>query len=66
MPTKFKPIEETYDRRTKKTTVTYHWIKGTPLQDLLAAIDNPNTKPKLIHKFKKEILRRKKYGNGKN
>jgi hypothetical protein len=31
------------------------------MKDLLAAIENPNTKPKLIHKYKKEIQRREKY-----
>ena len=33
------------------------------MKDLLAAIENPNTKAKKIHKYKKEIVRRKKYAN---
>ena len=61
MPTKFKPTEKLYNRRTGITKVQHNYMKATSMKDLLAAIENPNTKPKLIHKYKKEIKRREKY-----
>jgi len=62
MPIKFKPTEKNYDRRTGKTTLQYNYLKATSMKELSAAIENPNTKPKQTHKYKKEIVRRKKYG----
>jgi len=38
MPTKFKPSEKIYDRRTGTTTVVHHWMKGTPTTELLEAL----------------------------
>jgi len=65
MPIKFKPTEKNYNRRTGQTTVQHNYLKATSMKDLLAAIENPNTKAKKIHKYKKEIVRRKKYGLSK-
>lgn len=62
MPTKFKPTEKNYDRRTGKTTVKHNYLKATSMKDLMDAFGNPNTKPKQAHKIKKEIERRMKHG----
>jgi|TARA_Y100001970_G_scaffold199966_1_gene243187 hypothetical protein len=62
MPIKFKPSEKNYDRRTGKTTVVHHWMRGTPTKDLLEALEKENTKPKVKHKIRLELFRRKKSG----
>ena len=59
MPTKFKPSEKIYDRRTKTTTVVHHWMKGTPTAELLEALEKENIRPKIKHKLRRELWRRK-------
>jgi len=58
MPIKFKPSEKIYNRKTGKTLVRHHWMKGTSTKDLLSYINNPNSKKKKINKCQKEIKRR--------
>ena len=58
MPTKFRETEETYDRRTGKTTITYNYMKATPRKDLFDYINSPNAKPKIVHKCINELTRR--------
>jgi len=60
MPIKFKPSEKNYDRRTGKTTVVHHWIKGTPTKNLLEALEKDNVSAKKKHKYRKELWRREK------
>jgi hypothetical protein len=62
MPTKFKPTEKNYDRRTGKTTVQHNYLKATSMKDLMDSFRNPSTKPKQAQKIKKEIERRMKHG----
>tara|TARA_R100000008_G_scaffold62676_1_gene39926 strand:- start:141 stop:347 length:207 start_codon:yes stop_codon:yes gene_type:complete len=59
MPIKFKPSEKNYDRRTGKTTVVHHWMRGTSTKELLESLEKENTKPKVKHKIRLELFRRK-------
>ena len=54
------PQKKTTTEEPVKPTVQHNYLKATSMKDLLAAIENPNTKAKKIHKYKKEIVRRKK------
>ena len=58
MPIKFKDTEESYDRRTGKTSITYNYMKATPKKDLFEYINSSNAKPKIIHKCVNELNRR--------
>ncbi len=58
MPTKFKPNEKSYDRRTGVTRVIRHYIKATPKKELFDYLNSSNAKPKKKHKVIKELKRR--------
>ena len=58
MPIKFKSDERVYNRATKKTTVHKHFIKQTPLEELMKYINNDNGKPKIKQKCRNEVVRR--------
>ncbi len=58
MPTKFKPTEKSYDRRTKTYTIKPHYIKGTSKKDLFDYLNSSNAVPKKKHKVLKELQRR--------
>ena len=58
MPTKFKEDFKKWERATKKTTVEKFFIKNTPLEELMAYINNPNGKPKVKQKCRNEVVRR--------
>ncbi len=58
MPIKFKDTEESYDRRTGKTAITYNYMKATPKKDLFDYINSSNAKPKIVHKCINELTRR--------
>jgi hypothetical protein len=58
MPEKWKPDSREYNRRTGITTTIRSYIKGTLKQELLDCIENENSKPKMVHKAKKELARR--------
>jgi len=58
MPTKFKPTERNYDRRTGRHALIYHYMKATSKQDLFDYINSSNAKPKKVHKVLKELNRR--------
>ena len=69
MGIKFKKDELQYSRATKKTTVIKHFIKQTPLEELMKYINNPNGKPKIKQKCRNEVVRRgyrivKEYADG--
>ena len=58
MPAKFKPTERTLDRRTKQYTTTHFYLKQTPVEELLKAVNGEYTKPKQKQKCLNEITRR--------
>ena len=58
MPAKFKPTEKTLDRRTKQYTTTHFYLKQTPVEELLKAVNGEYTKPKQRQKCLNEITRR--------
>ena len=58
MPAKFKPTEKTLDTRTKQYTTTHFYLKQTPVEELLKAVNGEYTKPKQKQKCLNEITRR--------
>tara|TARA_R110002050_G_scaffold228684_1_gene364322 strand:- start:759 stop:956 length:198 start_codon:yes stop_codon:yes gene_type:complete len=58
MPAKFKPTEKTLNRRTKQYTTTHFYLKQTPVEELLKAVNGEYTKPKQKQKCLNEITRR--------
>ena len=45
-------------RGTKKVQITKHYIKQTPLEELMKYINNDNGKPKVKQKCRNEVVRR--------
>jgi len=55
---KFKKDEKRVTRGTKQVQVIKHYIKQTPLDELMKYINNPNGKPKIKQKCRNEVVRR--------
>jgi len=55
---KFKKDEKRVVRGTKQVQVIKHYIKQTPLDELMKYINNPNGKPKIKQKCRNEVVRR--------
>ena len=59
MPAKFKEsVKVVVDRQSRKMKIVHYYLKNTPTQELVAAVDNSNTKPKNLQKFRNELTRR--------
>ena len=58
MAIKFKKDEKRVTRGTKQVQVIKHYIKQTPLDELMKYINNPNGKPKVKQKCRNEVVRR--------
>tara|TARA_Y100001938_G_C7932134_1_gene349879 strand:- start:297 stop:500 length:204 start_codon:yes stop_codon:yes gene_type:complete len=58
MPTKFKPTEKSYNRRTDTHKVVHHYMKGTSKKELFDYLNSSNAVPKKKHKVLKELNRR--------
>lgn len=58
MPMKFKKDEKRIIRGTRQVQITKHFIKQTPLEELMKYINNPNGKPKVKQKCRNEVVRR--------
>jgi|TARA_B110000908_G_scaffold166025_1_gene216469 hypothetical protein len=59
MPAKFKEsVKVVVDRQSRKMKTVHYYLKNTPTQELVAAVDNSNTKPKNLQKFRNELTRR--------
>ena len=58
MPIKFKSDEKIYNRAPKKTRVVKHFIKQTPLEELMKYINNDSGKPKVKQTCRNEVVRR--------
>jgi hypothetical protein len=58
MPTKFKPTEKSYNRRTSVTKVIHHYMKAVSKKDLFDYLNSSNAVPKKKHKVLKELQRR--------
>lgn len=65
MPTKFKPTSVTMARGSTKKTVVHHYMKCTPLKELVEEynkIMDTKGKGKLRQKILNEFARREKIG----
>ena len=58
MPTKFRPTEKSYDRRTGKTAVVRHYMKAIPKKELIDYLNKDSSPNKKKHKVLKELKRR--------
>jgi len=58
MPTKFKKDEKLRVRGSSKVQTLKHFIKQTPLVELLKYINNDSGKPKVKQKCRNEVVRR--------
>ena len=58
MPTKFRPTEKSYDRRTGKTATIRHYMKAVPKQELIDYLNKESSPKKKKHKVLKELERR--------
>ena len=58
MPTKFKRDEKVRVRGSSKVQTHKHFIKQTPLEELMKYINNDNGKPKVKQKCRNEVVRR--------
>ena len=59
MPAKFKESAKIMvDRKAKKMKTVHYYLKGTSTKDLVAALENSNTRPKHKQKFGNELTRR--------
>jgi len=58
MPTKFKRDEKIRVRGSSKVQTLKHFIRQTPLVELLKYINNDSGKPKVKQKCRNEIVRR--------
>ena len=57
-PTKFRPTEKSYDRRTGKTAVVRHYMKAIPKKELIDYLNKDSAPKKKKHKVIKELERR--------
>ena len=58
MPTKFRPTEKNYDRRTGKNVIVRHYMKSVPKQELIDYLNKDSAPKKKKHKVLKELERR--------
>tara|TARA_B100001063_G_C16734504_1_gene541208 strand:+ start:1115 stop:1312 length:198 start_codon:yes stop_codon:yes gene_type:complete len=58
MPTKFKRDEKLRVRGSSKVQIHKHFIKQTPLEELMKYINNDSGKPKVKQKCRNEVVRR--------
>lgn len=59
MPIKFKETQITVDRATGKKTTRNFYMQSTPLKELLDVYAATRTEPKLRHKVRNELAKRK-------
>ena len=57
MPAKFNPTEKIRTRGSSKVTTKHHYLKQTPVEELIKYI-NDGQKPKVKIKCRNEIARR--------
>tara|TARA_R100000734_G_C3233292_1_gene40514 strand:+ start:232 stop:447 length:216 start_codon:yes stop_codon:yes gene_type:complete len=58
MPTKFKRDEKVRVRGSSKVQTYKHFIRQTPLEELMKYINNDSGKPKVKQKCRNEVVRR--------
>jgi len=59
MPAKFKEsVKVVVDRQSRKTKTVHYYLKNTPTQQIVDALENSNTKPKHVQKYTNELTRR--------
>ena len=59
MPAKFKESAKIMvDRKAQKMKTEHYYLKCTSTKDLVAALENSNTRPKHKQKFRNELTRR--------
>lgn len=60
MPVKFKQSVKTYNRATNTYKIEHFYMHNISGEELLAYLDNPNSKPKIKQKVQNELTRRSK------
>jgi hypothetical protein len=59
MPTKFKPTAKILvDRQAKKYRTQNFYLRSTPTEEIQAAINSTNVRPKDKQKWSNELVRR--------
>ena len=59
MPAKFKEsVKVVVDRQTRKLKTVHYYLKNTSSNDIVDAVNNSNTLPKNLQKFRNELTRR--------
>jgi|TARA_B110000908_G_C10003841_1_gene335344 hypothetical protein len=59
MPAKFKEsVKVVVDRQTRKLKTVHYYLKNTSTKDIVDAVNNSNTLPKNLQKFRNELTRR--------
>jgi hypothetical protein len=59
MPAKFKEsVKVVVDRQTRKLKTVHYYLKNTSTNDIVDAVNNSNTLPKNLQKFRNELTRR--------
>ena len=59
MPAKFKEsVKVVVDRQSRKMKTVHYYLKNTPTQEIVDAVNNSNTKPKHVQKYTNELTRR--------
>ena len=59
MPIKFKESSLVRDRQTGKSKMEHYYIKSMSKESLFEELNKDNTKPKVKHKIRNELARRK-------
>lgn len=58
MGIKYKKSVSSFNRQTRKTTVTHYWLSGISTKELLEDVEKASIRPKQRQKARKELQRR--------
>ena len=58
MPMKYRPTEKTFNRSTRQTTTTHHYMHTIPTSQLIQDIKDARRAPKHLQKIRNELVRR--------
>ena len=60
MGIKYKKSVSSYNRTTRKTTISHYWLSGMSTKELLECVEKESTRPKQRQKARKELIKRGK------
>ena len=61
MPTKFRPTEKNYDRRTGKNVIVRHYMKAVPKQELIDYLNKDAYQVQTNRKELRQTYRQDRY-----